>query len=102
MIVFGALAAQLDRLEAAFVVGGSLASSVRGIPRSTIDIDLVVRITVQQVAELAEALGSDWCIDVEQAREALRYGRSFNFLHLPSGLKFDFFPARTAFQDAEI
>ncbi len=102
MIVFGALAEQLDRLEAAFVVGGSLASSVRGIPRSTIDIDLIVRITVQQVAELAEAMGSDWHIDVEQAREALRYGRSFNFLHLRSGLKFDFFPACTAFHQAEI
>lgn len=102
MSVFAEFAAELDRLEAPFVVGGSLASSVRGVPRSTIDVDLVVRIGLRQVAELAESLGSGWYVDVDQAREAIRHGRAFNILHPASGLKFDLFPATTAFRNAEI
>ena len=102
MMVFGALAEALDRLEAPFVVGGSLASSVRGLPRSTVDVDLIVRISVKQLEELAENLGAAWYIDVEEARDSLRMGRAFNILHHATGLKFDLFPADAAFEKSEL
>lgn len=102
MSALAILAEALDRLEIAFVVGGSLASSAHGAPRTTYDADLVVRINSQQLDELAECLGPGWYFDVEFARRALQRGQSFNILHMGTVYKFDLFPANTAFRNVEI
>jgi hypothetical protein len=92
----------LNRLRLQFVVIGSTASSARGLPRSTQDIDLVVRMGVIQAERLASALGKDWYAEPDQIREAIQRGRSFNVIHIPTGWKIDLFPAQTDFHDSEI
>ena len=44
--------AALDRLEIPYAIVGSMASSAWGEPRMTRDIDIVIRLSADQVADL--------------------------------------------------
>jgi hypothetical protein len=96
------LRAALDSLGLAYAVVGSVASSARSIPRSTQDIDLIVRIAPFHVQELVAALGSGWYADADAMRSAIRDGRSFNVIHMTSAWKIDLFPAQTEFHASEL
>jgi hypothetical protein len=89
---FRRLVEALTSLDIAFLVGGSMASSIHGVPRATMDIDLLVDLTPEKAAQLAEALASEFYVDAEAVEDALLTGRSFNLIHLASGYKFDLFP----------
>src|ERR1700692_1024040 len=82
----------LDDIGVRYMVGGSLASSIHGIQRSTRDIDIVASIEEHHSAALASDLGGDFYIDPESARDALRRGRPFNLIHFATSYKFDIFP----------
>lgn len=82
-----------EDLEICYHVGGSYASSVHGVPRQTHDIDLVADLTLAQATLLALRLGPSFYSDRDQIVTAVRAGRSFNLLHIPTGLKIDIFPA---------
>jgi hypothetical protein len=90
---FQRLVDTLNRMAIPHMVGGSLASSVHGIFRSTNDIDIVAAVRDEHLAPLASALAGDFYIDADTMREALRQGRPFNVIHFASGYKFDIFPA---------
>jgi hypothetical protein len=81
---------------------GSLASSARGIPRSTLDADLVAAIAVTDVVRLAAALGADWYADADQMKNMVAAGRSFNIIYQPVFFKFDIFPAANDFEQREL
>jgi hypothetical protein len=92
----------LHELRIPFVIGGSLASSVHGVPRATMDVDLVVDLKVEQVEPLADALCADFYADAAALEQAVRTGRSFNLIHYASSYKFDLFPlGADPFQQAE-
>jgi hypothetical protein len=82
----------LDLLEIPYQVVGSLASSMHGIPRTTMDIDLVVNLRAEQIEEFAAGLNADFYADPEMIQEALAHRRSFNLIHYASVFKFDIFP----------
>jgi hypothetical protein len=83
----------LDRLSIKYVIGGSVASSVLGEPRSTLDLDVMIDASEAEVRQLATALQGDFYVDQQDAIECVRSGSSFNAIHLHSSLKVDFFPA---------
>lgn len=85
------VAAALERVGAVYFVGGSVASSLYGEPRSSNDIDFVVDMPLGKVAALATELGDDFEVDVDMLREAVRFGRTANLFYLPSVLKIDIF-----------
>ena len=82
----------LNRLGVPCMVGGSLASSIHGVPRATMDVDLVADLRPDQVAPLVSQLASDFYADAAMMRDAVRAGRAFNLIHYPSSYKFDVFP----------
>ncbi len=90
---FRQLVATLDSLAIPYMIGGSLASSVHGIYRSTNDIDIVAAVREEHVAPLIANLAKEFYADAGTIREALRLGRPFNLIHFASGYKFDIFPA---------
>jgi hypothetical protein len=96
------VSAALERLGIAYLIGGSVASSSRGVFRAPADIDLVARIGPQQARALSAALGRDWYADSEQIRDCLAAGRSFNIIHIPTSQKVDIFPATDAFQLSQL
>lgn len=85
----------LDSLGVDYFVGGSLASSLHGIPRATQDVYLVAATTQNEVDGFVEALGSDSYLDEEMIREAIRRGASFNIIELETMFKVDVFVARS-------
>src|SRR6267154_2769272 len=86
------LSAALEKLGIPYLIGGSVASSARGIARATLDIDIVAHVGTQQADQLASTLGRDWYADPDQMRKAIRGGRAFNIIYIPKSQKIDIFP----------
>jgi|SRR5665213_1368783 len=84
----------LDRMEIPYLAGGSVASSVHGISRPTLDLDIVADLRPEQADEFAGLLQPDFYADAEMIRGALSRGRSFNVIHYKSSFKVDVFPLR--------
>jgi hypothetical protein len=82
----------LDLLEIPYQLVGSLASSIYGIPRATMDVDLVTDLRTDQIDEFVSQLKADFYADPEMIKEALARGRSLNLIHYASSFKFDIFP----------
>jgi hypothetical protein len=81
ILVVAQVAQAFDALGVSYVVGGSLASSVYGIPRATQDVDLVAD----------QLLSTDFYIDADMIREAIGRRASFNVIHLATMFKADVF-----------
>jgi hypothetical protein len=100
-----ALQTLIQALEGAgvrYLIGGSVASSSRGLPRATLATDLLVELTPASATSIANSLGAQWYMDVNFAQDSIQRGRAFNVIHLPSGHKFDLFPASSPFHAAEL
>ena len=83
----------LDQLGILHTVGGSLASSFAGEPRSTVDIDVVAALDSAKVEALVTALSPDFYVDEDAVRRAIRDRGSVNLIHQASQLKVDLFVA---------
>lgn len=81
----------LDRLGIRWFLGGSLASSLRGIPRATLDADLVADMRPDHVRPLLAALGEAWYSDEDAIREAIAQRGCFNLIHFDTAMKLDIF-----------
>jgi hypothetical protein len=88
----GELLSILDELGIRYYAGGSVASSIHGVPRYTRDIDLVADLKPEQTDLLASKLNKGFYADAGQMREAIQYGRAFNAIHFDTGFKIDIFP----------
>ena len=96
-----ALGLAIEAVGGRWAVGGSVASSVHGVPRTTQDLDLVVALAPGRAADLARA-APDFFIDEDTLAAQLRAGRSFNVFHAASMTKVDLFPARGAFEQNQL
>ena len=85
------VAAAIETVGGEYFVGGSIASSLQGEPRATNDIDFVVTLPLGKLEDFRTTLGSDFEIDVDMLREALRTASSANGFYLPLVTKIDFF-----------
>jgi hypothetical protein len=89
----------LDELGIRYELGGSLASSLHGVPRQTRDVDLVVDLPMSAVAPLVARLEKDFYVDADSARRAVNRRASFNLVHFASALKIDLFVQGTGVFD---
>ncbi|NLY02450.1 MAG: hypothetical protein GXY83_40725 [Rhodopirellula sp.] len=96
------VAGALERLGIAYFVGGSVASTAHGYPRSTVDADLVADVQFGHVAALVAALEADYYIDAEMVREAIADRSCFNVIHLPTMFKVDVFVSKNRAFDREV
>ena len=83
--------AVLESLSVEYLVGGSLASSLHGVPRSTDDADLVADLTRRHAAAFVAGLSDDFFVDAEMVDDAIRRRASFNVLYRPAMFKVDVF-----------
>jgi hypothetical protein len=80
-----------DRLHIPYLLGGSMASALHGVTRSTLDADMVAEIEPEQAQALAEMLGGDFYADEEMILDAIIHRSSFNLIHLKTMFKVDVF-----------
>jgi hypothetical protein len=85
------IAEVLDDLEVRWFLGGSLASSIHGIPRATLDADIVADLRAPLVSAFLKALGKDWYMEEQSVRDAIMNRSCFNLIHLGSAMKVDIF-----------
>lgn len=81
----------LERLQIPYLVSGSIASSVLGEPRSTVDVDIVVDMQPLHVWPLVEAMRPEFYIDDGAVTDAVARGAAFNVIHLHTMQKVDIF-----------
>lgn len=72
-------------------IGGSVASSAHGIPRTTIDVDLVADIKPHHVEKMVQSLQPVYYIDATMILSAINNQTSFNLIHLETIIKIDIF-----------
>lgn len=82
----------LDALGIPWVLGGSMASSIVGEPRSTMDIDVAIQVGVGRVPDLVAEVASDYYVSEAMALDAVERHSSFNLIHFNTGMKIDLFP----------
>ena len=93
LIVIARLAHILNDLQIQYVVGGSMASSVYGIPRATQDVDLMANVKLDHVERLTAALEPEFYVASELIVDAVHQQTSFNVVHLQTMFKADVFVA---------
>jgi hypothetical protein len=83
----------LDSIVVRHTIGGSIAASFAGEPRSTVDIDFVAALTHDDVRPLITALGNEFYVSEDALHRAIDILGSANLIHEASNLKVDVFIA---------
>jgi hypothetical protein len=81
----------LDELGIPYLIGGSLASTVYGTMRATLDSDLVVDLGLQHAPLLVQRLQGEFYISLDALFDAIQHRTSFNLIHLTTMFKVDVF-----------
>jgi hypothetical protein len=98
MIAEKALEIVLNHLEECgipYMISGSFASNVHGVPRVTGDADVIIEADVRVLFRFIERLGDDFYADAKTAKDAFAGNRMFNIIHLPTGFKIDLILRKT-------
>lgn len=92
---------ELERLGIPYCIGGSIASSVYGEPRTTRDVDIVVNLGLSHVQRLVAAFEDQFYVFLPDIQEALAKAptirndpaqrATFNMIHRQSFFKVDMF-----------
>jgi hypothetical protein len=80
-----------EKLSVEYLIGGSLASSLYGIPRATQDVDVVADIRVTQVNALIENLRASFFVDEDMIQKAVKTRETFNIIDREYLFKIDIF-----------
>lgn len=85
------MAAIFDELGLRYALGGSMASSLLGEPRSTVDVDMAVAMDPASGEALLERVAAEFYVPIDSARAAIRSQSSFNLVDTANALKVDIF-----------
>jgi hypothetical protein len=84
----------LEKLGVPYFIGGSLASTIYGLVRTTQDSDIVAELHPEHVEPFVGALEGEFYVDGESITEAVSRYSSFNIIHRESMFKVDVFVPR--------
>jgi hypothetical protein len=84
----------LEALGVPYLIGGSLASTLHGVARTTLDSDIVADLRPEHVAPFIHALRDEFYLSPAAVVEAVALHTSFNLIHLATAFKVDIFLAR--------
>lgn len=85
------IATILDDLNIAYALGGSLASSLVGEPRSTIDVDMAAQLESSTIEIFLEKLPNEIYVPLDSVKSAVKFNSSFNLIDIENSLKIDIF-----------
>ena len=83
-----------EKLGIPYLIGGSLASTLYGMVRTTQDADLVAEMRIEHVQPFVAALQDEFYVDDEMMVEAIQRNSSFNIIHRETMFKVDVFIPR--------
>lgn len=85
------IAQTLEQIGIRYAVGGSLASSLYGVMRSTLDVNILADMKLEHVHPLVGALSEQFYMDDRMMRDAINHQSSFNLIHYETAFKVDVF-----------
>jgi hypothetical protein len=80
-----------EKLGVPYLIGGSLASALYGMVRTTQDSDIVAEMRLDHLQPFVAALQDEFFIDEEMIAEAIQRHSSFNIIHREAMFKVDVF-----------
>ncbi len=86
---------KLDEFGIRYMITGSFASNMHGVPRATQDADIVIEAESKALDRFIQSLGKDFYASSDAARDALSRRGIFNIIHLETGLKVDLIIRKT-------
>jgi hypothetical protein len=86
--------AVFEKLGVRYLIGGSLASTLHGMVRTTQDSDIITEMRPEHIQPFVAALQSEFYIDEEMIAESIQRNSSFNIIHRESMFKVDVFIPR--------
>ena len=84
----------LESLGIPYFIGGSLASTLYGMVRTTQDSDIVAEMRLEHLEPFVLALRDEFYMDAEMIVESIQRHSSFNMIHRESVFKVDIFIPR--------
>lgn len=95
--------AVLEQLGISYLIGGSLASTLYGMVRTTQDADIVAEMRLTHLEPFLAALLPEFYMDDQQMADAIRHHSSFNIIHRESIFKVDvFIPSPRPFTQSQL
>jgi hypothetical protein len=92
----------LEQLGVPYVIGGSLASTLYGMVRTTQDSDVIAEMRSEHIQPFMAALQNEFFIDEEMIADAVQRNSSFNIIHRDTMFKVDvFIPNPGPFQGSQ-
>ena len=83
-----------ERLDVPYLIGGSLASTLYGMVRTTQDSDIIAEMRPEHIQPFVSALEADFYVDKEMIAESIQRNSSFNIIHRDTMFKVDVFIPR--------
>ncbi|MFO1031274.1 MAG: hypothetical protein U1F60_09355 [Planctomycetota bacterium] len=83
-----------EQLAIPYHIGGSVATSVFGSARSTLDVDMVAAVELHHAGRIATALRGTYYADEELIHDAIQHRACFNLIYLPQYFKVDVFAVK--------
>jgi hypothetical protein len=87
--------AVFEKLGIPYFIGGSLASTLYGMVRTTQDSDIVAAMRREHLQPFVSALEDEFYVDEKMIEEAMRRNSSFNIIHRETMFKVDVFIPHT-------
>lgn len=81
---------RLEKLRIPYVLTGGLAVSFWGLPRTTHDIDIIIKAKREDKDKIVNIFKKDFYISEEAVFQAIEQNFTFNIIHYKAGLKIDF------------
>jgi hypothetical protein len=83
-----------EQLSVPYLIGGSLASTLHGMIRSTQDSDIVTEMRLEHLQPFISALQGEFYLDDAMIAESIQHNSSFNIIHRETMFKVDVFIPR--------
>ena len=83
-----------EKLSVPYLIGGSLASTLYGMVRTTQDADIVAEMRIEHLQPFLLALQDEFYVDDEMIAESIQRYSSFNIIHRETMFKVDVFIPR--------
>ena len=84
----------LEELGVPYLIGGSLASTLYGLVRTTQDSDIITEMRPEHIPPFVAALEDEFYIDDQMIASAIQRNSSFNIIHRETIFKVDVFIPR--------
>lgn len=92
----------LEGLGIPYVIGGSLASTLYGMIRTTQDSDIITEMRIEHIQRFVSSLQNEFFIDKEMIIDSIQNNSSFNIIHRETMFKVDIFiPRPRPFQKSQ-